>query len=478
MEAQEPCCRIEKLLAEHEIQILDSDKMSEGAHSFIVYKIKIEDVEVKRRYSEFESLRSTLLKLHPSCIIPPLPEKTSLAQYATKQNRAKNDVLMIQKRKRMLQSFLKRISMHFVLSKEHIFHRFFEDLPWSEVVQSVPAANSKKADSPTSSAMSHSRTNSESTVRLSDSLEDLRKPDPRFQECETYTSKFEHSIANTEKAQRKLTKKLGDLAADYSEFGACLNAVSLNESEELASAIERVGQAVDSSFLSTKTLANSLQYEFNEPLQEYEQYSVTIRKILKARGKKYTQLEGIIDSLKHKKAALEELEKSEAESKRLEEVLRSSDAPEGPEVHSLAATDQVPELENGVEELQVTDLSNGSNGTSAGETSTVTKRRSFLGKISHKIHGIVDNDPEATRRLQITKNRDQIESLEDQLEECSQDLSSTSSEIQLNLDFFQRQKEYDLRGILLNYAKAHLAWCQTNLQAWQEASEEVDKITE
>ncbi|KAK9766168.1 Sorting nexin, cytoplasm-to-vacuole targeting pathway/endosomal sorting [Basidiobolus ranarum] len=481
MEPKESCCRIEQLLRENAVQILDSDKISEGAHSYVAYKIKLENEEVQRRYSEFESLRSTLLKLHPACIIPPLPEKTSLAQYATKQNRAKDDVLMIEKRKRMLQSFLKRISLHFVLSKEHTFHRFFENVPWSEVLHSLPNTNpSKKTDSPTTSVMSQSVTNSDSSLRISDSLEDLRKPDPRFQECESYTNNFEHSISNTEKAQRKVTKKLGDLASDYSELGACLNAVSLNESEELASAIEKIGQAVDSSFMSTRALANKLQHDVNEPMQEYEQYSISIRKILKARNKKHVQLEGIIDTLAHKKSSLEELEKSEAESKRLEEVLRNSNHPEEPEVHSLSATDQVPEFDLESEELQETHQSSGDGGNNSSlnsTSSTATKRRSFLGKISHKIHGIVDNDPEATRRLQITKSRDQIASLEEQLEQCSQELTNTSTEIQLNLDFFQRQKEYDLREILLSYAKAHLEWCQTNLEAWQEASEEVNKIS-
>lgn len=34
--------------------------------------------EVKRRYSEFESLRKSLLKLYPILLIPPIPEKHTL----------------------------------------------------------------------------------------------------------------------------------------------------------------------------------------------------------------------------------------------------------------------------------------------------------------------------------------------------------------------------------------------------------------
>ena len=46
---------------------------------FIVYSIKLGPLIVKRRYSEFESLRSCLVKCYPTMIVPPIPEKQSLA---------------------------------------------------------------------------------------------------------------------------------------------------------------------------------------------------------------------------------------------------------------------------------------------------------------------------------------------------------------------------------------------------------------
>jgi len=87
--------------------------------------------DARRRYSEFESLRSGLVKLYPTLIIPPIPSKQSLGDYAIKQSKAKEDATMISRRKRMLQAFLNRIARHPILSNEHVFHRFLDsDVSW------------------------------------------------------------------------------------------------------------------------------------------------------------------------------------------------------------------------------------------------------------------------------------------------------------------------------------------------------------
>jgi hypothetical protein len=94
--------RIEQLLHENPdlaIQITYAGKNLEGGGSYIAYTIRTgvgqshflyytrnsnrqtQDVEVRRRYSDFFSLRETLVKLHPTLIIPPIPEKHSMADY-------------------------------------------------------------------------------------------------------------------------------------------------------------------------------------------------------------------------------------------------------------------------------------------------------------------------------------------------------------------------------------------------------------
>ena len=130
-------------------KIVDAQKTSEGSNaSYITYVIRTgvrsishylfhlvltvpKSNDARRRYSEFESLRSSLVKLYPTYIIPPIPSKTSIGDYAVKQGRAKEDLNMISRRKRLLHSFLNRVARHPVLSNEHVFHRFLQsDVSW------------------------------------------------------------------------------------------------------------------------------------------------------------------------------------------------------------------------------------------------------------------------------------------------------------------------------------------------------------
>lgn len=47
--------------------------------------------------------------------------------YAALQTRVKDDLAMIKKRKRMLQTFLNRVAKHPQLGRDHVFHRFLEN---------------------------------------------------------------------------------------------------------------------------------------------------------------------------------------------------------------------------------------------------------------------------------------------------------------------------------------------------------------
>jgi sorting nexin-41/42 len=102
-----------------------------AASPYIAYVIQTGNTQAHHRYSEFESLRLSLSKLHPTIIIPPIPSKQTLGDYAIKQAKAKEDAAMIAQRKRMLQTFLNRLGRHSVLSSEHVFHRFLDgEVSW------------------------------------------------------------------------------------------------------------------------------------------------------------------------------------------------------------------------------------------------------------------------------------------------------------------------------------------------------------
>jgi hypothetical protein len=90
----------------------------------------------QRRYSAFLSLHQALQALYPVLIIPPIPSKQNIADYAIKgQSKTKEDATIIAKRKRLLEDFLRRLVRHPILGGEHVLHRFLEDgVSWVSAV--------------------------------------------------------------------------------------------------------------------------------------------------------------------------------------------------------------------------------------------------------------------------------------------------------------------------------------------------------
>lgn len=75
----------------------------------IVYIIKIGSIEVRRRYSDFDRLRSALVRIYPTFVLPSLPSKHSFLSYVkSPMNVQKSDPLFIEHRKRGLRDFLNR----------------------------------------------------------------------------------------------------------------------------------------------------------------------------------------------------------------------------------------------------------------------------------------------------------------------------------------------------------------------------------
>lgn len=121
--------RVEQWLYENpgsQILITYAGKNLEGGGGYIAYTINTGGLEVRRRYSEFASLRSTLVNLHPTLIIPPIPEKHTMADYAAKPTKAKEDTGIIELRKRMLAIFLNRCRRMKDVLEDGVFWRFLD----------------------------------------------------------------------------------------------------------------------------------------------------------------------------------------------------------------------------------------------------------------------------------------------------------------------------------------------------------------
>ncbi|KAJ1926640.1 Sorting nexin, cytoplasm-to-vacuole targeting pathway/endosomal sorting, partial [Tieghemiomyces parasiticus] len=660
---------------------------------YIMYVIQVGDKwEVRRRYSEFESLRRALVRLYPTLIVPPIPEKHTLKQYAVLQSRTKDEPGMIARRKRMLQTFLNRLVRHPILASEHILHRFLEPgVAWSEVLHSPSLTNLPKNPlhlSPSSvahrtaaSADAAAGTTTTTTTTTTDTLNSgdvplppnpsvllnvpipsglhpLKRPDPRWVECEYFTNRFANTFAQAiERPSRRVAKRWGEIALDYAELGAVYNGFSLTEVESLAGALEKVGQAVDSTFMSTNRLVGQFEADVTEPLHEYAQLATEIKQVLKYRNLKHLQLESVTDALQRKRDLMDDLEIADQEARRLNHALEAATtANPGPDgqsngsatthrshrrsvsAHSGGANhddddddnrdDDGEEEGNGAggyprgrprsatndssvaaigtgdpfpvhfrptlggdtaatghraddhlggegdahhhdgdyddgdddnddpwrqsqqaatgsrslphrsveteEEDETSDqgedavqrhrgkvaasasepitpqassaglrpsssssppphgsthqaatsslskssvLPTSSSGGPAAPSKRLSVGSGLIHRISYKLHGVIDVDPQATRRNTMVKTRDAIRVLEEQQELLTNDLGLINAAIQRDLDQFQRQKVRDLRDVLLAMAKVHIEWARKNKEAWEEVREEVRNIS-
>ncbi|KAJ6624964.1 hypothetical protein B0H10DRAFT_2005063 [Mycena sp. CBHHK59/15] len=468
------CCTRDRVLHsgdDVEILITDAQKTSVNATSpYIVYVIQTGNAEARHRYSEFESLRLNLVKLYPTLIIPPIPSKQTLGDYAVKQAKAKEDTALISRRKRMLQTFLNRVARHPILSNEHVFHRFLDgEVSWSEVLNSPPLSLLPKniLKSPSHNPTDQNASPAYAALPNPSAAHPLRNPDQRFLDSEAFTNKFANHVSGPmEKVTRRALKRWSDQAQDHADLGAALNGFSLHENGDLSGAIEKTGQAVDATYVSTTKLLQELEQNWAEPLHEYTQFAAIIKKLLAYRHQKNVQYEMTQDALESKREQLEELEKSEREARRLDSALGRGRASE-----PTSPTEQGGEEPQRQSQSAYLPPHPGPN---------PARRRApgmgLLNALSYTLHGMMDVDPETARRNGITKTRESISQLEDALHLSAQDLKYSSSTIQADLDRFQRQKVADLREMAISMARTHRDWCKKNLEAWEEAKKEIDKI--
>lgn len=124
--------------------------------SIIVYLIEIYNSEdpdkkivVKRRYSEFKSFRDYLLKLYPTIIFPPIPEKHSLFSYVWNSINNNNEYELIEFRKRYFNNFLNDLCelKSLISSSNQFISKFFDpnyELCWNNALLEPPISNLPK----------------------------------------------------------------------------------------------------------------------------------------------------------------------------------------------------------------------------------------------------------------------------------------------------------------------------------------------
>ncbi|KAH0494239.1 hypothetical protein TgHK011_000866 [Trichoderma gracile] len=512
--------RIEQILYENPnmpIMITDAGKSVESGGRYIVYTIKTGDLEVRRRYSEFASLREALTRLHPTLVIPPIPEKHTMADYAANPTSAKQDQQIIDLRKRMLMVFLNRCRRMDAVREDGVWWRFLDpNSSWSEVLHSHPVASIPKSVLKAPPLDPANPTPAHNFLPIPSSSAKLKTPAggqdlgasvfqggshaiERFpadasklseQELDPYFISYEASIKELEqlltgpmeKVNRRTLSHLSSLAADLCELGSRYNAFALSEqAPSLGPAIERIGQAADASYIATEELSGTLGASFAEPMRENAQFAGVVRSVLRYRVLKRVQQDMTTEELNKKRALLDQLERSEAEARRIEQYLSNSQQISPPPKRSASVREAPTQHRRDGSQEDTESIDSDfppTHGDFPKMPSTNSITNKIFGPIRHAVQGVVDVDPERTRRDTIGKTRESIIQLEQAQVVSEKDVKEASASVLEDLKRFQKDKEDDLRRYMLAYARSQIEWARKSKQQWEEARAEVDKIDE
>ncbi|KGU12283.1 sorting nexin-41 [Candida albicans P87] len=329
--------RILELLNDPQLQvdIINSEKLVNS--SVIVYTIELSSpttkIVVKRRYSEFKSLRDNLLKLFPTLIIPPIPEKHSILSYLLNTINHSHEISIIEMRKRYFKMFLDDLIFQsdYKLKNCPLLHKFFDpnyELCWYNALNEPPVSlipDNLLLANPINPAdqnglysllpivngfdfnshidnLSNLKKINEDLYKLNDQVklyelkgfeQDLEFSIP--EELIQFEIKFHQTIkilTDLNKLNSKTTKNYKSMVDTLIDLGGNLNNFSLQvyqqksgSNNELSEAIEKFGSTMDQSFLNFESfILNQLVPQWQEPVDQlilYLQNSLGLIKFYK-----------------------------------------------------------------------------------------------------------------------------------------------------------------------------------------------------
>ncbi|GMM52520.1 Atg20 protein [Starmerella bacillaris] len=357
-----------------------------------------------------------------------------------------------------------------------------------------------------------------------------------FSKFEESAEEYENAIGGgLDKRARRVTKHYSALLSEYADLGGQLNSFSLdshNQFDKLAPAVEKVGQAMDQGYVLTSLLTDKLGIVFNEPLSESVRMAATAREVLRYRRQREIQVAIVQDILEEQKRKLGHMQQVESEANRMNSFLgiderigaateslpgyqsRSHSNLNSEGAHVSEADQEHQEHQEHQEQQehqehqdnedhdvdqqdsqdsqdsQDTQDHNDSSHTttkvrtnSSGSSHSKSDHKGFrlpgiplpgLGHINSAISGLMDSDPQTTRRNVITRTQELLERYEEVLKVAENDADIANEEVRSEIIRYQNSRQSDVKQLVKAFVRCHKEWAEKNLESWVEAKQAIE----
>ena len=288
-----------------EVEVTDPKPQVGQGRSFVVYTVnskRLSDDKTFncfRRYSDFLWLHDVLALLHPSCVIPHVPEKNFTGNFTSE---------VIVYRTRELSKFLRRIAAHPVLSADENFASFVT-APWTEITEKranpmPPPVGPVEAKA---TSFISSLFGGNSTAALPAGEED-----PWFDEQLVLIGKIELALNKALESSLELAKKWQAVSVAESTHSIDLRVtgkVLEKTDEDSATRIGFFRNAVVVGADLTKAIGTNTEHILHDSIKDYLREISAIRDVILKRNLYIKAYTSAIKAVEAKKSGYEELER-------------------------------------------------------------------------------------------------------------------------------------------------------------------------
>ncbi|XP_038154896.1 sorting nexin-30 isoform X1 [Cyprinodon tularosa] len=263
------------------VTVDDPKKHVSTMETYITYRVStkttriefdLPEYSVRRRYQDFDWLRTKLEDSQPTHLIPPLPEKFVMKGVVDRFSEE-----FVETRMKALDKFLKRVADHPVLSFNPYLNAFLtaKDLNKRQGLALLTKVG-------------------ESVKHVAGGYK-LRARPAEFCAMGEYLDTFSQKLGTIDRIAQRILKEQSEYLTELREYGAVYSSWAGSE-EQLQRPLEGVAGCVTTSCGALEDLSDNMSQDFLPVLREYVLYIESMKNVLRKRDQVQAEYEGRLEA--------------------------------------------------------------------------------------------------------------------------------------------------------------------------------------